>query len=241
MHTIPVDSIRQDLRHAVRRMRREPGVAAAAVLTIGLAVGLASAVYSVAASVLLAPFPYKQPDRLVTVWRTLQDVDIVPLSIPDFVDLRSRSRTLDQVAGVEREWFDVITAGSAEYADSYSVTANLFEVLGVQPLIGRTLHTGDDAPGREKVVVLDEGFWRRAFGADPHVVGTRVRLAGSGNGEPGSDSYEVVGVVSSRARLFYRLPMPVDLYVPRVVTRSDLGEANRIPPVFLPSRACVPA
>jgi hypothetical protein len=227
-----IDSVWQDVRYAVRRVRHAPGPAAAIIVTTALAVGLAAAIYSVTASVLLRPFPYQEPDRLVTVWRVIGDVDIIPLSIPDFADVKRRTHVFEDLAGVEREWFDVLAPGVAEYADAFSVTPNLFTMLGVAPVAGRTFLPYEDQPGHEKVVVLDELFWRRAFAADRGIVGKRVRLAGSGGAAASAASYEVIGVAPASMRLFYRLPLRADVYVPRVISPAERTEAARLGPVF---------
>ncbi len=164
-----LSAVTQDLRYAARRVRRQPGFVTAAVVTIGLAVGLATAIYSVSAAVLLRPFPYKEPGRLVSVWKSIENVDIVPFSVAEFSELEQRKDLFHQLAGVERETLDLFAPGIAEHADAYAVTANLFEMLGVQPLLGRTFEPGEDQPGGGRVIVLDEAFWRRAFGADRNV------------------------------------------------------------------------
>ncbi len=210
-----------DLRYAVRRFRRQPGFVAPVVVTLGLAIGLASAIYAVAEAVLLRPFPYRDPDRLVAVWKSIENVDIVPFSIPEFSELRRRADVFDDLGGVERDTFDLFAPGLSEHVDAYAVTANLFDMLGVGPLIGRAFRRGDDEQGRACSVILDESFWRRAFGADRAVVGRWVRLPDAPGTSAGRDSCEVVGVVSSRVRLVYRLPLPVDVYVPRPVSPDD--------------------
>jgi putative ABC transport system permease protein len=227
-----IGTLGQDVSYAWRRVRHAPGLAAAIILTTALAVGLATAIYSVAASVLLRPFPYQEPDRLVTVWRSIGDVDIIPLSIPDFADVKRRTHVFEDLAGIDREWFDVLAPGVAEYADAFSVTPNLFAMLGVRPVAGRTFLPYEDQRGHEKVVVLDELFWRRAFGADRGIVGKRVRLAGSGGVAADAASYEVIGVAPATMRLFFRLPLRADIYVPRVIAPAERGEAARLGPVF---------
>jgi predicted permease len=228
-----LDPVVQDLRYSIRRFRNEPGFVAIAVMTIGLAVGLATAIYSVAASVLLRPFPYRDPNRLVTIWRTLPALDFVPLPIPEFIDIKGQIGAFDDLAGFDRERFDLIAPGIAEYTDVLGVTTNLFSLLGVQPILGRTFRLDENQPGRERVVVLAEDTWRRVFGGDPGVVGRRVRLVERGADARVPGSYEVIGVVSSSVRLSYRLPLRADLYVPLVISAKDLTEQARGAPTLL--------
>jgi putative ABC transport system permease protein len=233
VHALFFDGVVGDIRYALRRMKRNARSAALVGVTIGLAVGLATTVYSIATAVLLRPLPYENPDRLVTVFRTLGDVNIIPLPAPEFFDLRERARSISGLAGIERDGYSLITPKGARWADAFSATTNLFSVLGVRALTGRTFQPGEDQPGREKVVVLSESLWREAFESDPGIIGRRVRLTGRGRRPGESDAYEVIGIVPSTVRLFYRLPLRADIYVPRVASPTDLSEDARMSPAFL--------
>ena len=225
-----LDTIAADVRYAARRIRRDPRTAAVVIVTIGLAIGLATTVYSVASSVLLQPLPYRDPSRLVMVYRTVGEVDYIPPPVPEFFDLRDQARTFSELAGIERDGYTIVAPGVTRWADAFGVTANLFGVLGVQPITGRTFRPGEDQPGHEKVIVLAEEFWREAFGADLGVIGQRVRLAGRDRQPGDRDTYQVIGIVPANVRLFYRLPLRADIYIPRVTGPDDRAEKARMSP-----------
>ena len=224
------DSLALDVGYAVRRMKRDPRSATVVAVTMGLAVGLATTVYSIATSVLLRPLPYHNPAALVLVFRTVGDVNIIPLPTPEFLDLRTRSKAIGALGGLERDGYSVVAPSLTEWADAFSVTANLFTVLGVPPLVGRTFLPHEEQAGHERVVVLAEAFWRRVFAGDPKVIGQRVRLVGPNRREGDADTYEVIGVVPSSVRLFYRLPLHADVYIPRVIQPTDRAEEARMSP-----------
>ncbi len=218
------DRLAQDLRYALRRMRREPGNALVAIVTIGLAVGLTTAIYSVADAVLLRPLPYQDPDRLVAVWQGAQGFDDVPMIMPQILELRARDADFVNLAALERDSYTLMAPGISEWCETFLVTPNLFDMLGVHPIVGRTFTAADGQPGGENVIVLSEGYWRRVFGGDPGVVGRRVRLGGQRPDSSAGETYEVVGVVPSNVQLFYRFPtLRPDVCAPVVV-----GDADRV-------------
>jgi putative ABC transport system permease protein len=227
-----LDSLALDVGYAVRRMKRDPRSATVVAVTMALAVGLATTVYSIATSVLLRPLPYHNPAELALVFRTVGDVNIIPLPIPEFLDLRARSKTISAMAGLQRDGYAVVAPGVTEWADAFSVTANLFTILGVEPLVGRTFLPHEDQSGHERVVVLAEAFWRRVFAGNPAIVGQYVRLAGPNRRDADADTYEVIGVVPASVRLFYRLPLEADIYLPRVLQPGDRAEEARMSPGF---------
>jgi putative ABC transport system permease protein len=224
------DRLGQDLRYALRRMRREPGYAAAAIVTVGLAVGLATTVYSVAESVLLRPFPYGDPARLVMVWKTNESIDFMPLPVPELLDIGSRASSVQEIGGLDREGFALIGSRTTEWVDAFSVTANLFDVLEVHAIQGRTFVPDDGLPGREHVAVIGEALWRRAFGSDPGVIGRRIQLDAEGPKAAVPETYEVVGIVASDLELFYPAHLRGELYVPRVLSADDRAERARSVP-----------
>jgi predicted permease len=228
-----LDRLTQDVGYALRRMRREPGFAAAAIVTTGLAVGLATTVYSVAASVLLRPFPYGDPDRLVMVWKSKEGIDFFPLPVPELLDLGSRARCVQEIGGFDRDGFTLIGSRTTEWVDAFRVTANLFSVLGVHAIHGRTFVPEDALPGRDHVVVIGEALWKKAFGSDPGVIGTQIQLTSEDSRVAAPDTYEVVGIVTSDLELFYPTRLHAELYVPRVVSAGDRSEAARSMPSLI--------
>ncbi len=223
-----VDSVRQDLRYAIRRVRREPGLAAAIVLTIGLAVGLTTSVYSLARGVLLRPLPFPRPWELVQVWRTEPEWPRVGVSVPEYFDWKAQCRSFSALSAAAQAGVRVAVGGHAEWAEALAVTPNLLSMLGVEPILGRTFRNEEDQPGRDRVVVLDEGFWRSAFGGDPRVIGRRIALdGGRSRYSSGPGSFEVIGVVPASTRLRYRYPSRCDLYVPLRISGAGFQDPGR--------------
>ncbi len=183
----------QDLRYAVRNLRRRPLVAAVAVVTLGLGIGGASTVFSVVDAVLLRPLPFRQPDRLVRIWELTRDGDRFSFSAPNYLALAAESRTLERVAAYSDLGTTAVLAdgGEPQRITAVPVTASLTEVLGVGPELGRMFTPEEDRPGiAGRRIVLSDGLWRRRFGADPKVLGRLLTLDGA--------RYLVAGVMPPR-------------------------------------------
>lgn len=235
-HT-PLDSVAQDLRHGARRFNRQRGTGLAAVVTLALTVGLATAVYSVAHSVLLQPFPYEHADRLLSVWKATPEVDFFPLPIPEVLDLRERSRTLEGIGGFTRDGFMLQASVGARWVEAFIVTPNLFEVVGLRATRGRTFLPEDAEPGREKVAIIGERLWREAFAAAPDIIGRMVPLRDEGAKSDVPDLYRIVGVVPSDLEIFYPKRFRAQMYFPWVLTAEDRSEeARRYPSMFTIAR-----
>ena len=179
-----LDGVGRDVRTAVRAHRRAPGLAAAAVVCLVLGIGANAAVFSVLNAVLLRPLPYPEPERLVVVNETLAfGGGFGSVSVPNFRDWAAGSGALDLALHTSASpgLRGGRGAGDAGPARVRAVLggANLFRVLGVRPLLGRTFLPGEDAPGRGGVAVLSEALWRGRFGADPGVVGRAIVLDGA--------------------------------------------------------------
>jgi predicted permease len=226
----PIRGVSYDLRIAARRLTSQPLLPAAMILTFGLSVALATTIYSVAYSVLLRPLPYTDPDRLLSIWRTTPDVDFVPLPVPELFDLRLRATALEGVAGFAPAGFSVRVADRTVWADAFEVTANWFAVLGVGPVLGRTFQDGEDAAGRDKVIVITEHFWRTELGADPRIIGAQLQLADTGrSGSP----FQVIGVVRDDMEFSYPTKLRPAAYVPRGLTPGDVADPARMVPELI--------
>lgn len=181
------DHCRQDLRYAVRLLVNAPGFTIITVLIMALGIGATTAIFSVVDATLLAPLPYPQSDRLVSIeddFPTLGALD-VGMSQPEWLDLQ-RSGIFEDVSPA---WFDEnnLTGGSRpERVRILIVAPNYFELLGVKPQIGRTFDPRDQSPGILPEVVISDGAWKRIFGGDPHVVGRSIRMD--------TDLYQIIGV-----------------------------------------------
>jgi putative ABC transport system permease protein len=191
-----LNQLRQDVRYALRGMRRSPGFVTVAVLTLALGSGVNTAIFSIVHAVLLKPLPYAEPDRLVTVMNSWDGSPRAALSEPEYLDYSERATSMEIAAIVPG--FSTITggAGDPQRVPSVSVSTNMFTVLGRQPALGRAFTPEDGRPGTT-AVILSDSLWRERFGADPRIVGAAVTIQGAPR--------TVVGVLPPD------LLMPVDL------------------------------
>jgi putative ABC transport system permease protein len=208
-------TLTSDLRFVLRTLRRNRVFALTVSTTLALGIGALSAVFSAVYAVLLRPLPYRDADRLVTLWVDLRATGRAEpewLSFPDFADWRDQSRSLSGVAASSGWSATVPGDGNTEpeRLSGASVSWNYFDVLGVQPFAGRTFRQIEDAPNAERVVVLSDGVWRRRFGADPTMVGRSLTL----NDEP----WTVIGVMPAS----FRSPLPgAEIWRPLRQSRSS--------------------
>jgi len=184
----------QDLRFALRTLVKNPGFTVVAVIALALGIGANSAIFSVVNAILLRPLPYKSPNQLVVIWENATHLGF-PKDTPspaNFLDWRGQSTLFEGMAAFAERSFNLTGVGEPERLDGRRVSANLFDVLGVKPIIGRTFVSQEDQPGT-KVVLLNESLWKRRFGGDPGVIGRAVNL----NGQP----YTIVGVLPHTVHL----------------------------------------
>jgi putative ABC transport system permease protein len=180
----------QDIRYGARLMRRTPGFAAAAIVTIALGIGATTAMFSVVYGVVLQPLPYRDPDRLVNLWSTAikRGLPRANVGMANVYDWKARNHVFEDIAALRAVAnFNLTGQGEPERLNGSRVSSSLFPVLGVTPLIGRTFTEDEDEIGHEHVALLTYPLWVRRFGADPAIVGRSIAL----NGEP----YTVVGVM----------------------------------------------
>ncbi|HSD28090.1 MAG TPA: ABC transporter permease, partial [Vicinamibacteria bacterium] len=163
----------RDLLLAARGLSRRPAFAVGAVLTLAVAIGVNAAVFSVVDAVLLRPLPFPEPDRLSFLTR---EGDV---SIPDGVDWRVETRTFEEISLFLRRWnLDLTGDGEPERVFASVAEPSYFRILGMAPLLGRTLRADDDRVGADAVGVLSEPFWKRRFGGEPGVLGRTLVLSG---------------------------------------------------------------
>jgi putative ABC transport system permease protein len=168
-----------DLKYAARSLRRSPGFALAAVLTLALGIGANSAIFSVVNAVLLRPLPYPDPDRLVLVWErnVSRHAETNVVNPQNYLDWADRSKSFTGLAALS--WSSLTFTGDApEIVQGRAVTANFFDVMGMTPAMGRSFTPAEALPGGPPVIVLSDGLWRRRFGADRSIVGRSVPVAG---------------------------------------------------------------
>ena len=168
-----------DVRHALRLLRRAPMFAVSAVITIALAVGPTTAIFSVVEPLLVRPLPYQNPGRLAFIWERDKDGRQVTTGYSTVQDVRARATSLESVAAVSSLSTTLSDPTQPERLFGSKITWNYFHTLGVRPALGRDFTTGDDQPNHAGVVILSHGLWIRRFGGDSTIVGRAIRLDGS--------------------------------------------------------------
>src|SRR5262245_31388496 len=183
------DEMFQDLRYGARMLLKNPGFTLVAVLTLALGIGANTAIFSVVNATMLRPLPYSEPERLVQVWETKPRANRWSdwVSYPDFRDWREQNTVFDEIGACRTLAFNLTGGDSPESLAGAYVSASLFTVLGVKPILGRTFLDEEDRPGANRVAVISHGLWRRRFGADPGLIGKTIQVDG--------ESHVVVGIM----------------------------------------------
>src|SRR6266516_2710115 len=184
-----METLFRDVRYGIRSLLKRPGFTAIAVITLALGIGANTAIFSVVNAVLLRPLPYAEAEQLFVPWGSRTDLqDRTNVSYPDFVDWQAQTRTLEHVAAYNSSGA-LLREGDAdpEPISGAAVSADLFPLLKVAPILGRPFTRADDQPNAPPVIVLGYGLWQRRFNANPNIVGKQIRL--------GSTSATVLGVM----------------------------------------------
>ncbi len=177
-----------DLKYALRMLVKTPAFSILAIATLALAVGANSAVFSVINAVLLRPLPYEKPAELVNVFGAQPQLAKAPTSPANFLDWKEQNQVFERIATYVGQGFNLLGDNKPERVRGARVSADLFDLLGVRPAIGRSFHVEEEELGRNRVVVLSDEFWRSRFGGDPKSVGREITL--------NDQSYTVIGVMS---------------------------------------------
>jgi putative ABC transport system permease protein len=204
------ESFLQDLRYGVRMLAKSPGFAIIAILTLALGIGANTAIFSVVNGVLLNPLPFPRSEQIVSLFTEMPNFKNGSISYPNFEDWRRMNRSFSSMA-VYRSWgFNLVGQGEPERLHGEMISAGLFEILGVNPTLGRTFSSDEDRIGANPTVMITEGLWKRKYGADPHIIGQRMVLNGVGR--------TIIGIVPSSFHLhiqnFQRGGPANDVYVP---------------------------
>lgn len=212
-----------DVRYALRTLRRAPAFAAVVVLLVGVGVGLNTAVFSALKAVYLRPLPVPEPRELAVLWNTSTRGGQGPVSWPNYEDWKAQNRSFEALGIMSDMGVTLADNEASERVRGAFVTSSIFDVFGVRPALGRAILPEEDSTAA-RVVVLSHELWERRYGADPQVVGRRIRLDG--------DSYDVVGVMpegfaissvwSAAARIQLWIPAPAG-------ARSSSRDANAFP------------
>ncbi|HKG79567.1 MAG TPA: ABC transporter permease [Pyrinomonadaceae bacterium] len=173
-----MDSITKDIQFALRGLLKRPAFAAIAVLTLALGIGANTAIFSVVNAVLLRPLPLKEPDRLMTFWHSAPAKGLRHLDLNDalFAYYRDRTHTFESIAAYEGGEFALTGNGDPEVVRGAIITFNYFNVLGREPLHGRSFTAQEDTPGNNNVAILSYGLWQRRFGGNANIIGQSINL-----------------------------------------------------------------
>ena len=224
------DDFLQDLRYAARSLRRAPGFAAVAIVTLALGIGANTAMFSVLNTYLFRPLPYPQPEQLVQVFRTSIHSDSWPHSAANFVDFRERNDVFAEMVTFNGMSPVLIRDGQpAERLSGMSVSGNFFAALGVPPALGRVFSDEEDQPDADNVIVLSDRVWRNRFGADPSLVGRTLQIDGQ--------SVQVIGVMPADVRASASLELGRLLAPDRVHSRAAPESRQQLPAGICASQA----
>jgi putative ABC transport system permease protein len=199
--------MRTDIREALRSLTAQPGFSLVVVLTLALAIGINSAIFSILNGVLLRPLDYADPGRLVVVWEKnpAAGQPQSETSGATYLDWRARTRALSSLGAFRSRGFTLGAAGESEHIASVEASPALFQVLGVPPIAGRVFTAEEEQPGHERLAILSYGAWQRRFGGRPEVVGQTIMLDGL--------PFEVIGVMP-RTFLFPAGDRDVEVWSP---------------------------
>ncbi|HEX8144666.1 MAG TPA: ABC transporter permease, partial [Pyrinomonadaceae bacterium] len=210
----------QDMRYGVRMMLKRPGFTVVALLALALGIGANSAIFSVVNAVLLRPLPFEGQERLITIETKSENTGSIGgvLSYANFADLRDQSRTLEYAAAYSHSAAFLTVGDDPERLRGVVVSADIFPMLGVKPVMGRTYTREEDQKGARKVVVLSYGLWQRRFGSDPKIVGQEIPL--------GTKPALVLGIMPKG----FKFPVEaeaIEFWQPLVPNLSDTDIARR--------------
>jgi predicted permease len=210
-----LDSLMQDVRFAIRGLRRTAGLTAFVVVTLALGIGMTSGTFSMVDGLIFRPYPVPHPGGVVTLAGTTHDSMIEDFSYREYLDIRDKTKSYDGViayADMQAVGFSAEPAATPRVKGGMMVSGNFFQVLDVEPRLGRGFREDEDqVPGRDAVVVLGADFWQHEFAADPGVVGRTIRL----NGTP----FTVIGVAPDSFSGLLTFGHP-DFYIPLAMART---------------------
>jgi predicted permease len=211
-------AVLRDLRFAVQSLRRSPGFTLLAVVTLGLGIGANTSMFSVLNGYMLRPAPYPGRERLDRIYRKTVRSSRGGIAPADYLDLKRQMNGYGEIAAYNGVELSVSEPGQpAEFAEGLRVSANLFEILGTQPRLGRGFRPDEEVPGHPRVIVISNRYWRTRFGADAHILGRSVRI----DGEP----HEIVGVLPETFSDWRHLSW-VDVFCPLALGDEEARNRN---------------
>jgi predicted permease len=205
--TLPwAETLAQDLRFALRQLRKSPGFTAVVIVTLALGIGVNTALFSIVNTVLLHPIALPHPGELVAVDASKPNFERGSISYPNFRDWQRDNRSFTALAIYRHLGFVLTGAGQSERIHGDLVSSDLFSILGVKPVIGRLFTPGEDDIGHAPLVIIGQGFWARKLGSDPNVIGRAIDLDGR--------AFTIIGVIPSSFDLNVGSFRAEDVYVP---------------------------
>ncbi|HSL20468.1 MAG TPA: ABC transporter permease [Vicinamibacterales bacterium] len=215
-----IATLRHDLHFAARTLRRSPGFAVTAFVTLALGIGATSAMFSVFSAVLLKPLPWGHPDGAVMIWSRWTAFDKTWVATGEVVDYRRRMQTVRSVGAWADRQVNVTGDGEPERVAAAQVTANLFETLEARPALGRPFTAEEDTPNGPRVAVISFDLWQRRYGGDPGVIGRGVEIDG--------DGYQITGVMPRGFSLptDYAAPERTELWVPLQMDPNSMDHGS---------------
>lgn len=214
----------QDIRFAVRMLLKNWSVTAIIVVVLALGIGANTAIFSVVNAALLRPLPYTDPDKLVRLSEDSPNVPQMSISYPNFLDWREQNKIFSGIAALQFRSLNLTGTGEPERLAGRAVSAELFDVLGVKPALGRSFATEEDRPGANPVCMISNGLWQRRFGSDPALVNKQISLSGA--------SYTVIGVLPAS----YAYGTPTDVFVPIGLSADEMKERGSHPGIYAVAR-----
>jgi putative ABC transport system permease protein len=220
-----VEVLWQDLRFGWRMLRRSPGFAIVAVLTLAIGIGANAAIFSVVNSVILRPLPFPESQRIVWIWETDENRNVHrgTASQAEFLDWRDRNHSFEELAAWRELFFTLTGNGEPEQNWGSQVSGNFFRLFRVKPALGRDFLAEEEQPGHERVVMLSYALWQRRYGGDPSILGSSITL----DDQP----YTIVGVLPREFSLF-GTSRQFDVWVPFGFDRAKLNREEHEVVVF---------
>lgn len=206
-------TLAQNFRFALRRLKNNPGFTVVAVLTLALGIGANSAMFSIVNAVLLRPLPYRDPQRLMLLAEHWPQFPRLSLSYLNFKDWRDQSHSFEAVGAVRNNTMTMTGGAEAERLPTQNVTANLFDVLGVKPDLGRAFSDTEDKPGAPPVALISHSLWERQFSSSPGVLNQTITLD--------NQSYSIIGVMPRRFEILQQAPDVILPFEPWARTLPD--------------------
>jgi len=207
-----------DLRLAIRSLRRSPGFALIAIITLGLGIGANTSAFSIPNEVLLRPPPYPDSDRLDRIYRAIPQNSRGSVSPADYLDLKSEMNGYGEIAAYAYSDMNLSEPGEpADTARGLRISANLFSTLGTEPQLGRSFRPDETVLGNHRVLIISHRFWQNRFGGDAHLIGRTVRVDG--------EAHEIVGVLPATLNDWRHLG-PFDLFRPLGLTAKETTDRS---------------